>query len=155
MKRKSITMTKKYLPCVWLIMLSSFVSGGVSAAAQASVSTSSAIELEPPTAYQPSSSAAKNPFSGEASTTVAPVVVSMVLRENQLLSQGLQSWVVANGYKLYWNSKKDYLIYNTINLSGKTTDDVLQLLGNLFAAENYGLIVKKYEKNHVIVIDEM
>ncbi|EFV5118017.1 pilus assembly protein [Salmonella enterica] len=80
---------------------------------------------------------------------------TLVLSENQLLSQGIKSWVVGNGYKLYWNSKKDYLIYNTISLSGRTDDEILQALGDLFASENYGLVVKKYEKNHVIVIDEM
>ncbi|WP_312455445.1 TcpQ domain-containing protein [Pseudescherichia sp.] len=94
---------------------------------------------------------ARNPFSSAAS----PTVPAMIIHENELLSQGVNNWVVTNGYKLYWNSKKDYLVYNDITLTGKTDDDVLQALGELFFSENYGLVVKKYEKNRVIVIDEM
>lgn len=93
----------------------------------------------------------KNPFNNAEPTAIQ----SMVIRENELLSQGVKSWVTANGYKLFWNSKKDYLVYNDITLAGKTDDDILQALGELFFSENYGLVVKKYEKNHVIVIDEM
>lgn len=92
-----------------------------------------------------------NPFSH--SETVA--TRAMIIKENELLSQEVKAWVTANGYKLFWNSKKDYLIYNDITLTGKTDDDVLASLGELFFSENYGLVVKKYEKNRVIVIDEM
>ncbi|WP_312211989.1 TcpQ domain-containing protein [Pseudescherichia sp.] len=94
---------------------------------------------------------AKNPFHDPVSTVISP----MVIQENELLSQGVKDWVSANGYKLFWNSKKDYLVYNDITLAGKTDDDILQALGELFFSENYGLVVKKYEKNRVIVIDEM
>lgn len=94
---------------------------------------------------------AKNPFNNPDPT----VGYSMVIRENELLSQGVKAWVAGNGYKLFWNSKKDYLVYNDITLTGKTDDDILQALGELFFSENYGLVVKKYEKNRVIVIDEM
>lgn len=71
------------------------------------------------------------------------------------MSQEVKKWVEKNGYKLYWNSKKDYLVYNNITLSGKTDDEILQSLGELFFSENYGLVVKKYQKNRVIVIDDM
>ncbi|STQ58173.1 TcpQ domain-containing protein [Pseudescherichia vulneris] len=93
----------------------------------------------------------KNPFHDSEPTGILP----MVIQENELLSQGVKDWVSANGYKLFWNSKKDYLVYNDITLTGKTDDDILQALGELFFSENYGLVVKKYEKNRVIVIDEM
>ncbi|EBC1521485.1 pilus assembly protein, partial [Salmonella enterica] len=32
-------------------------------------------------------------------------------------------------------------------------DEVLNQLGQLFRSENYGLVVKLYEKNNVLVID--
>lgn len=93
----------------------------------------------------------KNPFHDAELTSIRP----MVIQENELLSQGVKAWVAGNGYKLFWNSKKDYLVYNDITLAGNTDDDILQALGELFFSENYGLVVKKYEKNRVIVIDEM
>jgi len=96
-----------------------------------------------------------NPFSGSMAVSNTPHAKELILQENQLLSQEIKAWVAGNGYKLFWNSKKDYLIYNTISITGKTEDDILQSLGEIFASENYGLIVKKYEKNRVIVIDEM
>ncbi|MFD2023329.1 hypothetical protein ACFSKS_23285 [Pseudocitrobacter faecalis] len=40
-------------------------------------------------------------------------------------------------------------------MSGRSDDEILQQLGELFFSENYGLVVKKYEKNRVIVIDEL
>lgn len=101
--------------------------------------------------YTSAAQEAKNPFHDPQTTVIRP----MVIQENELLSQGVKDWVSANGYKLFWNSKKDYLVYNDITLTGKTDDDVLQALGELFFSENYGLVVKKYEKNRVIVIDEM
>jgi len=92
-----------------------------------------------------------NPFSHSESAATR----SMIIKEDKLLSQEVKAWVTGNGYKLFWNSKKDYLVYNDITLTGKTDDDILQALGELFFSENYGLVVKKYQKNHVIVIDEM
>ncbi|MFC3191825.1 hypothetical protein ACFOJF_22965 [Pseudocitrobacter faecalis] len=44
----------------------------------------------------------------------------------------MKKWVEGNGYKLFWNSKKDYLIYNDITLSGRSDDEILQQLGELF-----------------------
>lgn len=109
-----------------------------------------------PTTVSPQTTV-RNPFQGGSvatgsSSAFAP---SLVLHENELLSQGVKKWVEGNGYKLLWNSKKDYLIYNDITMSGRTDDEILQQLGELFFSENYGLVVKKYEKNRVIVIDEL
>lgn len=102
----------------------------------------------------------RNPFSGdnlaEGVVKTPPVVTlkTLQLQENVLLSQGLKAWAESNGYKLLWNSHKDYIIYNSLTLSGASDDDVLAALGELFFSENYGLVVKKYTKNNVIVIDE-
>ena len=128
--------------CITLLMLGS---SGVFATAGASASPQTTVQ---------------NPFQGGNTPTVATnnnyaVSPSLVLHENELLSQGVKKWVEGNGYKLLWNSKKDYLIYNDITMSGRTDDDVLQQLGELFFSENYGLVVKKYEKNRVVVIDEL
>lgn len=119
--------------------------------------TSSALAATGGTMSATPQATVRNPFQGEsvsmgASSTIAP---SLVLHENELLSQGVKKWVEGNGYKLFWNSKKDYLIYNDITLSGRSDDEILQQLGELFFSENYGLVVKKYEKNRVIVIDEL
>lgn len=148
-------MKKTHLLHVCLFAIAGIASCGSSIAAQASVSTSPATTLVPAQGVSASSAADRNPFSVGNSTLVTPVASAMVLHEHQLLSQEIQSWVVGNGYKLYWNSKKDYLIYNTISLTGRNDDEILQSLGDIFFSENYGLVVKKYEKNHVIVIDEM
>lgn len=125
--------------------------------AHASMNTSPAVEPSTNAAAPVVEKTPRNPFTSES--VVSPVysssVASLVLQENVLLSQAIKQWAENNHYKLFWNSKKDYLIYNTITLSGKTDDDILQSLGDLFFSENYGLVVKKYEKNHVIVVDEM
>ncbi|HHZ8495026.1 TPA: toxin co-regulated pilus biosynthesis Q family protein [Enterobacter mori] len=132
----------------------------------ASMNTSPEVELAANTA---TSSTPRNPFAEESTvspayssstpmmTSSTPVLTatSLVMQENELLSQAIKQWAANNHYKLFWNSKKDYLIYNTITLSGNTDDDILQSLGELFFSENYGLVVKKYAKNHVIVVDEM
>ncbi|MEB4676978.1 toxin co-regulated pilus biosynthesis Q family protein [Enterobacteriaceae bacterium G50] len=132
-----------YYGCITLLMLGS-------AGAQAATGTSSLTPASP----QPT---VRNPFQGGSATmaTSSALVPSLVLHEDELLSQGVKKWVEGNGYKLMWNSKKDYLIYNDITMSGRTDDDILQQLGELFFSENYGLVVKKYEKNRVIVIDEL
>lgn len=125
--------------------------------ALASNNTSSQIQLMGPMASSDVNNQQKgrNPFTGEGHTQTSSPVMSLTLQENSLLSQEINKWVIANGYKLLWNSNKDYLVYNNITLSGKTDDDILQALGELFFSENYGLVVKKYQKNNVIVIDEM
>lgn len=79
--------------------------------------------------------------------------LTMNLQENHLLSLDIGTWAKAQGMHLLWNSNRDYLIYSTINLTGKNRDEVLNQLGQLFRSENYGLVVKLYEKNNVLVID--
>lgn len=79
--------------------------------------------------------------------------LTMNLQENHLLSLDIGSWAKAQGMRLLWNSNRDYLIYSTINLTGNNRDEVLNQLGQLFRSENYGLVVKLYEKNNVLVID--
>ncbi|EKC2495420.1 TcpQ domain-containing protein [Salmonella enterica] len=75
------------------------------------------------------------------------------LQESHLLSQDIGVWAKSQGMHLLWNSNRDYLIYSPIHLAGKDRDDVLNQLGQLFRSENYGLVVKLYEKNNVLVID--
>ncbi|EEG7921331.1 pilus assembly protein [Salmonella enterica subsp. enterica serovar Newport] len=75
------------------------------------------------------------------------------LQENHLLSQDIDAWAKSQGMRLLWNSNRDYLIYSVIHLTGKNRDEVLNQLGQLFRSENYGLVVKLYEKNNVLVID--
>lgn len=126
----------------------------------ASMNTSPEIELAANTSTPAATTTPRNPFAEEnnvppAYSSLAQVTRSLCLQENVLLSQAIKQWAESNHYKLFWNSKKDYLVYSTITLNGKTDDDILQSLGELFFSENYGLVVKKYEKNHVIVVDEM
>lgn len=77
----------------------------------------------------------------------------LVLRKEGLLSKELEAWVNQNGYSLLWNSNRDYIIYNTIILNADSFDNVLNELGKLFDSENYGLVIKQYEVNKVIIID--
>lgn len=79
--------------------------------------------------------------------------LTMSLQENHLLSIDIGSWAKSQGMRILWNSNRDYLIYSTINLTGKNRDEILNQLGQLFRSENYGLVVKLYEKNNVLVID--
>ncbi len=99
----------------------------------------------PPSVAQPSNQyATTKPFSSQ---------LKMVLQENHLLSQDITAWAKAQGMHLLWNSNRDYLIYSSITLTGKSRDEILNQLGQLFHSENYGLVVKLYEKNNVLVID--
>lgn len=107
----------------------------VSPAATTSALTSPVQQQKPPVA------GAYNPW------------LTMNLQENHLLSLDIGTWAKAQGMHLLWNSNRDYLIYSTINLTGKNRDEVLNQLGQLFLSENYGLVVKLYEKNNVLVID--
>lgn len=104
----------------------------------------------------------RNPFSGEhnssASLTLpaqSTISVTMTLDSGDLLSQGIKKWAQKSGYKLLWQSKNDYLIFSHIILQGKDDDEVLTALGKLFASENYGLIIKNYQKNRVLIVDDM
>ncbi|HFE6711798.1 TPA: TcpQ domain-containing protein [Salmonella enterica subsp. enterica serovar Newport] len=97
--------------------------------------------------------------SSSVSLAVKPVAgtynpwLTLNLQEKHLLSLDIGTWAKAQGMHLLWNSNQDYLIYSTINLTGKDRDEVLNQLGQLFRSENYGLVVKLYEKNNVLVID--
>lgn len=104
-----------------------------------------------PVATAPSVNSAAVPAT--AATPATAAALTLRLQENHLLSQEVSSWAKAQGMRPLWNSNRDYLIYSTINLIGKDRDDVLNQLGQLFRSENYGLVVKLYEKNHVLVID--
>ncbi|ECI2308898.1 pilus assembly protein [Salmonella enterica subsp. enterica serovar Infantis] len=79
--------------------------------------------------------------------------LTLNLQESHLLSQDIESWAKSQSMRLLWNSNRDYLIYSSIHLTGKNRDEVLNELGQLFRSENYGLVVKLYEKNNVLVID--
>ncbi|EDH6464024.1 pilus assembly protein [Salmonella enterica subsp. enterica serovar Newport] len=79
--------------------------------------------------------------------------MTLTLAEGHLLSQEIDAWATAQGLRPLWNSHRDYLIYSTITLTGSSQDDILSQLGQLFRSENYGLVVKLYEKNNVLVID--
>lgn len=78
---------------------------------------------------------------------------TLLLRKDSLLSKELESWLNQSGYTLLWNSNRDYIIYNTITLQADKFDNVLNELGELFESENYGLVIKQYEVNKVIIID--
>ncbi|EJU5872514.1 TcpQ domain-containing protein [Salmonella enterica] len=79
--------------------------------------------------------------------------LTLNLQENHLLSLDIDAWAKSQGMRLLWNSNRDYLIYSAIHLTGTNRDDVLNQLGQLFRSENYGLVIKLYEKNNVLVID--
>jgi toxin co-regulated pilus biosynthesis protein Q len=77
----------------------------------------------------------------------------LILRENSLLSQEIKSWADKVGYKLLWNSESDYMIFTDTLISGKSNDEILNELGRIFVSENYGLVIKFYSKNKVLIID--
>lgn len=78
---------------------------------------------------------------------------SLILKENSLLSQEVKNWAQEQGYKLLWRSDKDYIIYKTVRFNGQSHEDILKSLGALFSSEQYGLVVKLYAGNNVLVID--
>ncbi|EMU73044.1 toxin co-regulated pilus biosynthesis Q family protein [Escherichia coli MP021017.9] len=78
---------------------------------------------------------------------------SLILKENSLLSQEVKNWAQEQGYKLLWRSDKDYIIYKTVRFNGQSREDILKSLGDLFSSEQYGLVVKLYAGNNVLVID--
>ena len=81
------------------------------------------------------------------------ILYSLTLNESSLLSQEVKNWAQKQGYKLLWKSDKDYIIYKNVNLSGQANEDILRSLGELFSSEQYGLVVKLYAGNNVLVID--
>ncbi|ADO47278.1 TcpQ domain-containing protein [[Enterobacter] lignolyticus] len=78
---------------------------------------------------------------------------SITLNEGALLSQEVKKWAVTQNYKLLWGSDKDYIIYREVKFNGKSNEDILRSLGELFSSEQYGLVVKLYTGNNVLVID--
>ncbi|OKW41476.1 type 4b pilus CFA/III biogenesis protein CofC [Escherichia coli] len=78
---------------------------------------------------------------------------SLILKESSLLSQEVKNWAQEQGYKLLWRSDKDYIIYKTVRFNGQSREDILKSLGDLFSSEQYGLVVKLYAGNNVLVID--
>lgn len=78
---------------------------------------------------------------------------SITLNEGALLSQEIKQWAVTQNYKLLWSSDKDYIIYRTVRFEGKSTEDILRSLGELFSSEQYGLVLKLYTGNNVLVVD--
>lgn len=117
---------------------------------------------------QSQSAVARNPFSADRdklSLPAAPVFsadttrsqntrVSLNLREGELLSQQLTTWAETNGYKLLWNSSHDYVIFKSIYINETNVESVLERLGQLFISEYYGLVIKNFQKNNVLIIDE-
>ncbi len=95
----------------------------------------------------------KKPDSNTDAISMTSESKSLSLRKDGLLSKELELWVNKNGYTLLWNSNRDYIIYNTITLHADSFDNVLNELGKLFDSENYGLVIKQYEVNKVIIID--
>ncbi|HAL9400830.1 TPA: type 4b pilus CFA/III biogenesis protein CofC, partial [Escherichia coli] len=65
----------------------------------------------------------------------------------------VKNWAQEQGYKLLWRSDKDYIIYKTVRFNGQSREDILKSLGDLFSSEQYGLVVKLYAGNNVLVID--
>jgi toxin co-regulated pilus biosynthesis protein Q len=165
MKELPINHWKNKMKKTWIIKATiAAVIGGQIAFAGAATASKNADAGLLVTTPQPAQPTARNPFSGsEAVGVTAPVSkpvvvpapeVKLVLVEEELLSQQLSKWAQQNGYKLLWNSSTDFVIYKAINLSGKTTQDVLVKLGQVFTSENYGLVIKDYQANHVLIIDE-
>ncbi|EMW29474.1 toxin co-regulated pilus biosynthesis Q family protein [Escherichia coli 2845650] len=65
----------------------------------------------------------------------------------------MKKWAENKGYKLLWKSEKDYIIYKQVQFNGKSSEEVLRLLGELFSSEQYGLVVKLYSGNNVLVVE--
>lgn len=112
--------------------------------------------LGPPVANSTTTGVPKNPFSGvSAAPAYQPRAdVQITLLEGELLSQQLTQWATEKGYKLLWNSSVDFLVYQSIHLHGSSVQDVLTQLGRVFMSENYGLVIKDYRANNVLLIDE-
>ncbi|EOU3971291.1 TPA: TcpQ domain-containing protein [Salmonella enterica] len=98
---------------------------------------------------QPESNVVKN----RADIINGMVSFSLTLKENALLSQEVENWAQEQGYKLLWRSDKDYIIYKTVIFNSQSREDILKSLGDLFSSEQYGLVVKLYTGNNVLVID--
>lgn len=78
----------------------------------------------------------------------------LVLRADNLLSQQIKDWSSEQGYKVIWKSKKDYLIYNDIYITGSENNIVLDKLGYLLSSQDYNFNIKLFKNNNVLVIEE-
>ncbi|MGP7972123.1 TcpQ domain-containing protein [Proteus mirabilis] len=94
-----------------------------------------------------------NPL-GELKNTEAKKNNDLVLKADNLLSQQIKDWSLSQGYKLMWKSKKDYLIYNDIYITGLENNEVLDKLGYLLSSQDYNFNIKLFKNNNVLVIEE-
>ncbi|HIE4215485.1 TPA: TcpQ domain-containing protein [Proteus mirabilis] len=94
-----------------------------------------------------------NPL-GELKNTEAKKNNDLVLKADNLLSQQIKDWSLSQGYKLMWKSKKDYLIYNDIYITGSENNEVLDKLGYLLSSQDYNFNIKLFKNNNVLVIEE-
>ncbi|HFT7323537.1 TcpQ domain-containing protein [Proteus mirabilis] len=94
-----------------------------------------------------------NPI-GELKNTEAKKNNNLVLKADNLLSQQIKDWSLNQGYKLMWKSKKDYLIYNDIYITGSENNEVLDKLGYLLSSQDYNFNIKLFKNNNVLVIEE-
>ncbi|WP_368939639.1 TcpQ domain-containing protein [Proteus mirabilis] len=94
-----------------------------------------------------------NPI-GELKNTEAKKNNDLVLKADNLLSQQIKDWSLNQGYKLMWKSKKDYLIYNDIYITGSENNEVLDKLGYLLSSQDYNFNIKLFKNNNVLVIEE-
>lgn len=94
-----------------------------------------------------------NPI-GELKNTEAKKNNDLVLKADNLLSQQIKDWSLKQGYKLMWKSKKDYLIYNDIYITGSENNEVLDKLGYLLSSQDYNFNIKLFKNNNVLVIEE-
>lgn len=94
-----------------------------------------------------------NPI-GELKKTEAKKNNNLVLKADNLLSQQIKDWSLNQGYKLMWKSKKDYLIYNDIYITGSENNEVLDKLGYLLSSQDYNFNIKLFKNNNVLVIEE-
>lgn len=94
-----------------------------------------------------------NPI-GELKNIEAKKNNNLVLKADNLLSQQIKDWSLNQGYKLMWKSKKDYLIYNDIYITGSENNEVLDKLGYLLSSQDYNFNIKLFKNNNVLVIEE-
>ncbi|WAD29070.1 TcpQ domain-containing protein [Citrobacter braakii] len=160
MKETPINHWKNYMKKTWIIgaAVSALLGSQASFAASEPAGQKVDAGMLTTTSVKENTATPRNPFSGDntvTSVTPAPVPdIKIDLLEEQLLSQQLTKWAQSNGYKLLWNSSSDFVIYKAIHLQGKSIQDVLIKLGQVFTSENYGLVIKDYQANHVLIIDE-
>ncbi|HGY4927514.1 MULTISPECIES: TcpQ domain-containing protein [Citrobacter] len=162
MKESPINHWKSKMKKTWIIgaAVSALLGSQGSFAASAPAGQKIDAGMLTTTPVKESTTTPRNPFSGDDTVkSVAPVSAPVVeikidLLEEELLSQQLTKWAQQNGYKLLWNSSTDFVIYKAIHLQGKSIQDVLVKLGQVFTSENYGLVIKDYQANNVLIIDE-